>query len=153
MERKRRPALDEVKQREVCAVLAMGGSRAVAAQYVGCHVITIRRRAKRDPDFALALERAVSQHEITNLANINKAGKDGRYWRAAAWALERAYPERYGARKPRTVTVDQLGKVLSQFADSILENVTDDEQRRRILERLSELAGQFQTAAAKGASR
>lgn len=151
MEKRRRPLLDDIKRGEICAILAVGCSRSVAARYVGCHVTTIRRTAARDDAFAKSLAHAESQHEILHLTYINKAAKEGRYWRAAAWALERTYPNRYAQRRAQTVTVEQISQVLSQFADAILEEVTDPDQRERILARLSELTARLRAAAGKGA--
>jgi hypothetical protein len=151
MEISPRLVLTEVKRREICAILAVGCTRTVAARYVGCHVDTIRRTALKDPEFAEALEAAESQHEIGHLTHINAAAKEGRYWRAAAWALERKYPDRYGRRKARTLTVDQMSQAIAQFADVIFEEVTDPELQERIFARLRELTAELQASASKGA--
>lgn len=45
--------------------------------------------------FAEAVERASSKAEIDNLNLINKAARDGT-WQAAAWWLERRFPNRWG---------------------------------------------------------
>jgi hypothetical protein len=142
--------LTEVKRREIFAILAVGCSRTVAARYVGCHPATIRNTAKREPEFAVALEQAESQHEIRHLTHINAAAKEGRYWRAAAWALERMNPDRYARRRPNTITVQQVSEVLAQFASVMLEEVTDPQLQQRISDRLSDLTGELQTLAAKG---
>lgn len=151
MEVGRPPILDEAKQREICAILAVGCSRAVAARYVGCHVQTIRNTAGRDENFALALEQAESRDEIAHLANINKAAQEGRYWRAAAWALERKYPDRYAQRDPRVFSIEQVSQVLAQFADVILEEVPNPAQRKHILARLTDLTTGLQASVDKGA--
>ena len=108
--------LDQVKQREICAILVMGGTRATAAAYVGCHPDTIRNTELRDPEFAKQLEHAESRHEVSQLSYIANAGKEGRHWRAAAWVLEHRYPGRYGRRRPNLFTLDQVTHVLTQFA-------------------------------------
>src|SRR5215213_9383052 len=82
--KKRRTSLDADKRREICAILSVGATRITAAEYVGCHVRTIGRTAKRDPEFARQLRQAGSRHEILHLKNINAAAGDARYWRAAA---------------------------------------------------------------------
>jgi len=74
----------------VIAILSVGCTRQAAAEYVGCHVSTIWRTAERDPDFQLRLRQAQSSHEILHLRSINSAAVEPRYWRAAAWALERS---------------------------------------------------------------
>ncbi|MBI3838663.1 MAG: hypothetical protein HY288_12115 [Planctomycetia bacterium] len=150
MEPGRPPVLDDVKKREICAILAVGCSRAVAARYVGCHPGTIRNTALREEEFALQLEQAESKHEILHLSHINSAAKEGRYWRAAAWALERKYPDRYAQRNPNIITVEQISQVLAQFADVIFEEVTEVEYRHRILTRLNDLTAGLNALPAKG---
>src|SRR5439155_21962554 len=48
-------------------------------------------------DFAEALELALAQAEVTDLSTILDASKEE--WQAAAWRLERRYPDRYGRRQ------------------------------------------------------
>ncbi len=122
------------------AILSVGCSRATAAQYVGCHPTTITRTATRDPEFDQQLRQAESMLEIKHLRNIDAAAKDTRYWRAAAWALERKYPDRWGQRRAHALSPEQIGQALEQFAQLVIEEVTEDETRNRILKRLDELA-------------
>ncbi len=150
MEPRGRTALTEVKRREICAILAVGCTRTAAARYVGCHPDTIRNTAKREPDFAAALVQAESQHEIRHLTHINAAAKEGRYWRAAAWALERVNPDRYAGRRPHTITVQQISEVLSQFAGVMLEEVSDPELQKRVFARLSDLTSELKALAENG---
>lgn len=143
-----RTVLDEGRQREVCAILAMGGSRAIAAAYVGCHPNTIRKLILRDEAFAQAVDQAESKHEVAQLSYINSAGKEGRHWRAAAWMLEHRYPGRYGRRKSDRFTLEQVTHILTQFAGVILDEVDAEDVRQRILDRLSELATNLRLSAA-----
>lgn len=136
----RRAVLDEAKRREICAVLAMGGSRRLAARYVGCAPSTIVRTAERDPLFRDQLLQAEGQHELLYLRNIQAAAKREQYWRAAAWMLERRYPERYAQLRPGTVTVQQIIELLAQFAEIVVQEVPDGEHQQRVLARL-ELLG------------
>ena len=150
MDMGRRPVLDDGKQREICAILAVGCTRQIAARYVGCHTSTIRRTALRNHEFALALRQAETKHEILHLSHINVAAKEGRYWRAAAWALERKYPGRYGPRRPHMFTIEQVAQVLGQFADVVSEEVPETDCRQRILGRLTDLTAGLQASATKG---
>lgn len=143
----RPPVLDDAKKREICAILAVGCKRATAARYVGCHPCTIGRTAKRDEQFALDLERAESKHEVKHLAFISKAAEEGKYWRAAAWALERMYPERYGPRRPETYTAEQVGHLLQQFAGVVLAEVREEPQREQIVARLADLTAGLEASA------
>ena len=149
----RPPLLDEVKRKVICAMLAVGGTRAAAAQYVGCHPDTIRKTAERDEEFALAISHAESKHELLTLADINKAAKESRNWRAAAWLLERRYPSRYGRLRPEVITVEQISQALAQLADVLLDEVPEEQRRERILIRLTELTSQLHAAAVKGGRR
>lgn len=141
IKRGRRPVLDEVKRAQICAILAVGGSRSTAAAYVGCAVDTIRKTAVRDDEFAAALRHAESRHEVFHVRQIQRAARQERYWRAAAWILERLYPDRYAARKPNTLTLKQLSHALVQFAEIIIDEVKEASARRRILARIEKLAG------------
>ena len=96
----RPPVLDEAKKREILAIVAVGCSRSMAATYVGCAISTIQNTAERDPTFAEKLRQAVYSTELGLLKNIRNAAKKEQYWRAAAWALERRFPERYARRGP-----------------------------------------------------
>jgi hypothetical protein len=142
----RPPVLDDTKKAQICAIVAIGCSRATAASYVGCHRDTIRNTAGRDPEFAAALEKADSQHEMRHLGFINKAAEEAKYWRAAAWALERKYPSRYGARRADLYTGEQVLHVLGQFGEVVAQEVTDQEEAKRIGARLAELVAAFQAS-------
>jgi hypothetical protein len=136
-------ALDDVKRRDIIAILSVGCSRTTAAQYVGCHVSTITRTAARDPEFEEQVRQAESLLEIKHLKNIDAAAKDTRYWRAAAWALERRWPQRWGPRRAASLSAEQVGQALEQFAQLVVEEVTEVETRDRILKRLDELAAEL----------
>ena len=51
-------------------------------------------------DLREAAEEAWARAQVRALATIQKAGLDGS-WQAAAWFLERVFPEEYSARRPR----------------------------------------------------
>jgi hypothetical protein len=140
--RGRPSVLDEVKRGEICAILSVGGSRNTAASYVGCATTTITRTAARDTAFGRKLARAESQWEVHQLRNIQQAARQEKYWRAAAWALERIYPDRYGPRKPGIVPQERMNALLTSFATIVTREVPAAAQRKRILKRLSELSGE-----------
>jgi transposase len=65
-----------------------------------------KEKGEEDPDSAYGeflelVERARAQAEAANLRIIRKAATDS--WQAAAWLLERVYPERYGQRNRTTL--------------------------------------------------
>ncbi len=138
-QRGRPPVLDEIKRREVLAILSVGCSRSTAADYVGCSVSTIQKTADRDPRFAEQLRRAESRAEITLLQAIQKAARKEQYWRAAAWALERTKPEQFGRRSPRAMPLAEVRQLLEQLAGAVLEQLPTDQSRQRILKRLDRI--------------
>jgi hypothetical protein len=127
----RKLLLDEAKQREICAILAIGGTRRVAALYVGCSVSTITRTANRDPAFALRLEHAEADMEVFQLQNIRQASKSS--WNAAAWILERRLPERYGKRGPHTVPLADLQDAFAGAMELVNEALPNEEMREALL--------------------
>ena len=132
-------ALDEGKKREILAILTMGCSRRAAAKYVGCAPSTIVRTAQRDPVFAAQLERAESKAEIGYMKNIQKAAGHEQHWRAAAWALERKYPDQYAPRSPDAIPRDEVVATLTQLVDLIMQEVPVACFRKPVLKRLQSL--------------
>jgi len=135
----RRPVLDEIKRREILAILAVGCSRRVAAEYVACSPTTIQNTAARDQHFAEALRHAESQAEIGYQRSIQKAASQEKYWRAAAWALERRNPQDYARRPPDALTHKQVKEILAEIAAIIQEELTVAAYRKRILKRVGQV--------------
>jgi hypothetical protein len=137
--RGRPPVLDDRKRGQILAILSVGCSQRVAAAFVGCAASTIQHTAERDPVFAAELGQAKSNAELALVKNIRNAAKKEQYWRAAAWALERGFPEKYARRGPDVITVEQIGHLLSRFSAIIVEEVVA-RHRTRILNRLDSVA-------------
>ena len=130
--RGRPPVLDDVKRGNIYGVLSIGGSMAMAAAAVGCCVRTIYNTMDRDPEFKQRVQEARAGHEIKMLKCIDDAATEPRYWRAAAWKLERTNPERYAVkRSPGTVHLASMQKlveaVLEALADELFEKLPDAE--------------------------
>jgi len=95
--------------------LATGATQAVVAQRAGVTSRTLRKwlatgkvtpqveaqPATSEP-LAIRLERA----EPGLVASVIAAAQRG-HWQAAAWLLERSFPERWGRREPQTPPVPQ----------------------------------------------
>lgn len=136
----RRPALlDEAKQREVCAILAMGCSRRLAAEYVGCAARTIRRQAQRDAAFRERLAKAEAHQEMAHVKHVSEAAKEAKNWRAAAWLLERRYPERYAAPTARRLAARRVEEALDDVAEILRSVLTDEAARREVMNGLNSL--------------
>jgi hypothetical protein len=131
------PLLDSAKQREVCVVVAIGGSLHAAARHVGCSFDAIQATAEKDPQFAQQLARAEADFEIVLLHSIQEAGKKS--WNAAAWILERVRPDRYGKQDLAAISPRELVKAIEKFAEILMEEVPVEEYRPKILARLEAL--------------
>jgi hypothetical protein len=122
----------------------------MAAKYVGCAASTITRTAARDPVFAEQLAAAEQHVEVDALRAVRAAARNERYWRAAAWLLERRNPDDFAHRTPDVVTNDQLVQVFAQLTeilyaqlpeanwdrvleilDEVIESCRDEEKARR----------------------
>jgi len=144
--RGRKSILDGYKRREILAILGVGCSRRVAAEYVGCAISTIQNTADRDPNFADKLRQKEHASEIGYMENIRNAARTERYWRAAAWALERLHPDKYGTRGPDVITVHEIKNLLAQFAEIIVEEIPVAEYRKKILKRLEAISDSLKDA-------
>jgi hypothetical protein len=143
----REGALDQAKRATIVAILTNGSSRRIAARYVGCSPSTISRTAERDPQFAEQIERAEQSAEILALRNLRNASSHERYWRAAAWLLERKNPRDFG---PCTVdvfgrrqTIDAMVKLFSFLTDGM-----PDEECDHLFRKMDELLEEFQRTGA-----
>jgi transposase len=99
------PALTKERRTNLLRFLKGGLPIDTAARLVGVHESTVRTwrsrsRAKR-PGFAgfeAEVVQALAEGEAILVARVTTAGRDN--WRAAAWLLERMYPDRYGPPPP-----------------------------------------------------
>ena len=73
-------------------LLAQGMSISEACQQVGVSRSTYYRRLNADPDFRHQVEYAQQSVKSECLAKVISAND----WRAAAWYLEKRYPEEWG---------------------------------------------------------
>lgn len=96
----RKTKLTEQLQDSLVAMLRAGNYVKVACQAVGLPVPTYDEWMRRGRDgeprfapFAQAIEEARAMGEVRNVAVISAAAPEN--WQAAAWILERSYPERW----------------------------------------------------------
>jgi hypothetical protein len=92
-------------QEVVCAAIAEGLSIANACQIAGISETAINDWQRRGGlgespyvEFLTAMRHARVQGKLTRLRHINRAAETGA-WQAAAWYLERVYPDEYGKRQ------------------------------------------------------
>ena len=120
-------------------IATVGCDRESAAKYVGCTIEEFDEAVLRDRDFARELHKAEAGCELAHMRNIQQAAKEDRHWRASVWWLERRVPERYARREVGSVSRKELVRFLSSIASGIASSVRNDEDRRRVLEKIEEL--------------
>jgi hypothetical protein len=138
-----RRVLDEGKRREIIAILGVGCSQTLAAEYVGCSRSTIRREAERDAEFAKQMRQAIGNAELGLVKSIRKAAMKEQYWRAAAWALERLFPEKYARRGPDVITAEQLAEILARLGTMIITEAPSAKYRQKVVKGLEKIARSF----------
>lgn len=139
--RQRRPVLDEIRRREILAILSVGCPRSTAARYVGCSPLTLLNTAARDPAFAEQLRHAEYRAEVECLRAIQEAARLPNQWRAAAWVLERKNPQAYVRRSPLVYPAAQVEQLFRQMGDCVCNELPDkdNETRRQLLRQLDQL--------------
>ena len=139
-----RGLLDPVKRTILLKLLAKGLSRRAAAGLVGCHTAAVGRTAQRDPEFALQLAEAEEALSLAGPAAHHRRRRRPAFWRAAAWILERTQPEQFARRTPDTITVEELGNVLSRVLDVVAAADISKPQLADIESRLQQLVTDVQ---------
>ncbi len=135
--------LTDDQKREATLIISVGCDRETAAKYVGCTPASLEETAHADPAFAVALRRAEAGCELAHMRNLQQAARDERHWRASVWWLERRAPERYARRDVGAVSRRELVRFLGAVASGIAGVVRHEEDRQRVLDKLSELANSF----------
>jgi transposase len=90
--------------------IALGATDKLACAYAGIDESTFYAWLKAKTEFSDAIKEAEGKGAITWLAKIEKAATDGN-WQAAAWKLERRYPQMYG----RTIDVTSKGDKVKAY--------------------------------------
>jgi hypothetical protein len=130
--------LCQQKKDDLFAMLFNGSTLAAAAKHVGCSVLTVRREARRNPQFAETLRRAEMVNDLNPVKTLRRAATSD--WRAAAWLLERTQPQQYARRGPNTFSPDDVAELLDRVCEAIGEETGDAQVSKRIRRRALAMA-------------
>lgn len=124
-------ALNPAKRSEIIELISDGLGLEQAARLVQCSVRTIRREMKRDPEFGAEVRRSEKFAQINPLRALQRVIHHN--WRAAAWLLERLFPERF-ARRPQASAFGarQARQLLNEVLQIMNAELYDTAQRDRI---------------------
>ena len=115
------------RQEIVLKGLRLGMPITEAASYAGITRVTVRAWRAEDPVFDDACRSARAQLEAAMLARIEIASAETKNWAAAAWKLERLFPDRYGRAQRLEVTGKGGGPVEHQID---VRKMSDEELRK-----------------------
>jgi hypothetical protein len=75
-------------------------------------------------DFAYSIRKAQAESEARDVVLIGRAAQD--QWQAAAWKLERRYPDRWGKRERHELTGSDGGPVqFEEIRERLLKKISD----------------------------
>ena len=147
-------ALDEVKLAQICSLISVGCGLEKAARYVGCAASTIRREARRNPEFDLQLRRASMASEMEAFRAIQRAAST--HWRAAAWFINRTdtasstrqpgNTRRVRRRIPRPWEPSERDQFISEVQSTLARTVTDNALLCQLVQRIQQIAARSKPA-------
>lgn len=111
-----RPSPYEEKKDLILQVIREGNYQVTAAKVAGIHPDTLIEWKKKYPDFSDAIKAAEAEAEISALQMV-RAHSAGN-WQAAAWYLERKFPERFG--KVDRLHIDKVENEVKEMSDDEL---------------------------------
>jgi hypothetical protein len=132
--------LTDEQKRDVCGVVAAGCDRETAAKYARTTCTAVRAAIDADPEFAAEVRFMEANIELHHMRNVRKAGENVTNWRTSAWWLERLAPERYGPRGTGLVNTKQLKLYIDHISATLVVDVHNDEDRKRLLAKLKHTA-------------
>ena len=115
--------------KKIVQSVRLGSTYELACAYAGISVATFGRWRNSYADFEQAIKEAEGAAVTGWLAVIEKAAQEGT-WQAAAWKLERKYPQQYGRRVINSYEEIPVEKV-PDLSDDELDNLYEQLIPRR----------------------
>jgi len=119
-------------QRKITDAIRAGNYMETAAAYAGIHKDTLYawlKRGARDKSpkspyrqFSDAVEKALAEAEVRDVALIAKAAE--KEWQAAAWRLERKFPDRWGRKDRVQADIRHQGQVALEVTHDVSGHLT-----------------------------
>lgn len=123
------------KKQQIIAFVAGGGSRRRACMFVGIAYTQFSLElTQRDPEFARQVEEAEAGNYLIQIGRVQEAAK--KQWQAAAWLLERKYPEEFA----RTINTNIGGQKDGRPVPIVEIDIDSRDAAKRFVKMQSDLA-------------
>lgn len=120
---------------KVISAIALGAPFTHACNYAGVSFETFNEWRKQYPEFSEQVKTAEGRAVEGWLSKIEKAASDGN-WQAAAWKLERRYPEDFGKRERLQLDVreidSEIERRLAELASRSKDSLIGETESRRV---------------------
>lgn len=125
--------LDKRRRQRVVEAVSAGLTREQQAAYAGCARSTLQdaiARGRADSrgiwhDWVAELEEAEARAIVANIALIQRSARDGT-WQAAAWLLERRYPQQFGRYVRTENRTEHRGSITTASAHKTDEELDEE---------------------------
>lgn len=121
---------NDVAERRILDALRDGATMALAARAAGISPRTLRRWRDRHEGFNRKVQRAKAEAGADALDTINAAADEGD-WRAAAWMLEKRFPDQYG--EASDLPQEEIEAFVETVRETIRETFDDCETASELL--------------------
>lgn len=138
------PRLTDQQKGHIYACVSVGCDRAAACKVARCTMRQLRNELEQDTEFSEELLRLEGATELHRMRTLHNAAKEEKHWRAATWWLEQKAKKRFSRRQAKQVTTVELQQYLGEMIDLMFSEVASDEDRDRVVARLSEMAHAIQ---------
>lgn len=132
--------MTEQQQTDLISFIATGCPMETALEGTGVSREEFDELLRSGAELVQRMHRGGALSEFQQLQNVKQAGRETKYWRASVWWLERCRGDRYTAKPPGTITLEQLAAFRNDLARIIDSEVHDPGTLERLLAKLSSQA-------------
>lgn len=115
--------------RVIIEALELGMTQRAACNVANIDPATFYDWMERHDDFSSAVNMARDRGKQEALQRIREAAREPKHWQAAAWYLERSFPQEYGQRRIHEFDRESAAQTLREIAAEYGVLPTDEEIR------------------------
>lgn len=115
---------------EIINTIRMGCYEVTAARAHGVSETTFHEWKNKYPDFKERVEQARAFAETRYVSVVRRAAESDHDWHAAAWWLERSYPDRWGRRQRLELAGDPDAPIGISLTEEEVKTVADELRTR-----------------------